>query len=356
MNTFKVIGLLQSGILYLYSTKDEIQIDPEYQRMGEIWTLDKRQLLIDSIINGFDVPKIYFHELSGKLVSKRYKYAIIDGRQRLESIWSFIEGAYPLSQDFKYLNDPTVKPAGLTYSEMGQKYPRLKALFDATTLTVVVVQTEDRDLIDEMFSRLNEAVPLNAAEKRNAYGGPLPKIIREVAKLPFFKSRIRISNRRYQHRDLATKFLHLANEGQVADTKKVYLDEFVRSYKNVSAAKVRPLSDEVKKILSAMNGVFVQKDKLLRSAGTIVLYFLLFKDGLKEGWVSKVKRAKLESLEKKREYNRIVAEKDIARADYDLLEFDRLTQTPNDAYAIRIRLKTLKKLIGVRLKKRRNLS
>ena len=48
---FDVFELRISSILYLYSRRSTISIDPEYQRMGGVWTLDKRQLLIDSIIN-----------------------------------------------------------------------------------------------------------------------------------------------------------------------------------------------------------------------------------------------------------------------------------------------------------------
>src|SRR5579863_8184040 len=169
MSNFSVAELPQRSILYLYSTKDEIQINPDYQRQGEVWPLEKRQLLLDSILNGFDVPKIYFHELPD--ATHGCKYAIIDGRQRLESIWSFIDGDFALSNEFEYLNDSKIKAAGLTYRELGTRYPKLKTIFDATSLSVVVVRTSDEDLIEEMFSRLNEAVPLNAAEKRNAFGG-----------------------------------------------------------------------------------------------------------------------------------------------------------------------------------------
>ena len=90
---FSVGGLNDASVLLIYSQKRNIQLDPPYQREGGIWTPEKRQLLIDSIINGFDIPKLYFHEFSPmKIVgSRKYKYAIVDGRQRLESIWSFID-------------------------------------------------------------------------------------------------------------------------------------------------------------------------------------------------------------------------------------------------------------------------
>lgn len=247
-----------------------------------------------------------------------------------------------------YLNDPTVKAASLTYRELGDRYPQLKALFDATTISVIVVRTADLDLIEEMFSRLNEAVPLNAAERRNALGGPVPEAIRRVAKFPFFKRRVYVSNKRYQHRELAAKLLYLADAGKEADTKKVYLDEFVKRYRNSSHSRVRPLVREVRKALSAMDKVFVRRDKLLRSPGVIVLYFLLFKDGIKRDWRRKISRAALERFERARAENRERAQRDITKADYDLLEFDRLTQTPNDAYAMRLRLQTLKKFLRVK--------
>ncbi len=87
-------------------------IDPDYQRMGDIWTLDKKQLLIDSIINDFDVPKIYFHDLRAYDKKSKYEFSIIDGRQRLEAVWAFIDGDFPLADDFKYLADSKVKAAG----------------------------------------------------------------------------------------------------------------------------------------------------------------------------------------------------------------------------------------------------
>ena len=44
-----------------------------------------------------------------------------------------------------------------------------------------------------------------------------------------------------------------------------------------------------------------------------------------------------------RETNRTKAEKDLANANYDRIEFDRHSQSPNDGYAIKFRLKILLK-------------
>lgn len=96
----------------------------------------------------------------------------------------------------------------------------IKARFDASPLSIVTINTDDMELIEDLFSRLNEAVALNAPEKRNAFGGPLPEIIRAVANHEFFLKRIPFGDKRYRHRDLAAKFLYLQFANRIVNTKK----------------------------------------------------------------------------------------------------------------------------------------
>lgn len=140
------------------------------------------------------------------------------------------------------------------------------------------------------------------------------------------------------------------NEGAIADTKKVYLDEFVRDFKTKPETALETLVREDRRILRAMESVFEDKDNLLRSQGIVVIYFLLFKDAPGQRWLTKLKRSRFEEFEKARAANREKAEKNVTKADYDLLEFDRYAQTPNDAYAIRLRLATLKNFLRVPVK------
>jgi hypothetical protein len=340
---FNVFEARNSSVLYLYSLRESIDVEPVYQRMGDVWTLDKRQLLIDSIINEFDIPKIYLHDLKDFGSSGSKQFALIDGRQRLEAIWKFIDGGFTLADDILYLHDHSVSLSGLTYREMAERYPALKQKFDSTTLSVFIVQTDDIDLIEEMFSRLNEAVPLNAAEKRNAFGGPLPKIVREVANLSFFKKRLRISNNRHQHRDLAAKLIYLRHHAKIVDTKKIHLDNFFKENVEAAASRFKSSIADTKSTLAVMDDLFIDADKLLRSAGMVVLYFLLFRKAIESKWKKLPTRSQLKDFDARREKNRKAAEVDISKADYDLLEFDRFTQTPNDAHAIRFRLDLLVK-------------
>ena len=341
-----IYPMSDSAILWVNAKRSAIEVDPPYQREGDVWTLEKRQLLIDSILNGFDLPKLYFHRFArpkDKGTQKGIQFAIIDGRQRLETIWHFVDDKFSLADDFKFFEDTKVKAGGLTYSDLAKEYPSLKMRFDAKTLPVVIVETDDLDLIEEMFSRLNEAVPLNAAEKRNALGGPMAKAIRDVAEHKFFQECIAFSNKRYQHREAAVKFLYLEREGTIIDTKKVYLDRFVRDYRGKSSKSVQHLVRKVSEVLDQMSTIFGQEDKLLRSQGMVIIYFLIFKNCSGERWFAKLSRKTLLQFDQLRAKNREAAEEDISEAKYDLLEFDRMSvQGTNDALSLNFRFETMR--------------
>lgn len=353
MSDFSIGTYPHGSILIVYSERHELELDPTYQRISDIWTVEKRQLLIDSLLNGFDIPKIYFHEFFPPKTkgSARYRYAIIDGKQRLQTIWDFIDGRLRLAEDFKFLRDEAVQAGGLTYTELATRYPQLKGRFDSTPLPIVTIRTEDIDLIEDMFSRLNEAVPLNAPEKRNALGGPVPSRIRRVAEHPFFATRVPFRDHRYRHRDMAAKFLYLEFSNGIANTKKVNLDTFVKDFKKrnldaeecASPAVVDTLADKTEETMALLNAAFKKKDQLLRQVGMITLYYYLFRF-MKLGRVGEVKRDMLVAFNNARDANRRIIEETNEtdpRVNSDLLTFDQHSQTPNDAYALRDRLEII---------------
>jgi hypothetical protein len=349
MYELKTYPLKNSTIQRIYFEKDEIYTDPEYQRSGEIWTLEKRQLLIDSILNDYDIPKLYFHDLNTPMKLKngqKVLYTIIDGKQRLETIWKFKEDKFSLAEDFRYYKEDKVKAGGLKYSELSKKYQKLKVIFDSFILPIICVSTNDMDLIEDMFSRLNEAVPLNAAEKRNAFGGPMAKTIRNVSNHHFFKEKVRISNKRYQHREISARLLFLdyciGDIKKIYDTKKAYLDWFVKLFKKKSELHAPKYGNQVQFILNEMLEVFHKKDVLLRAQSSIPIYYLLFMLAKDQGRLDNISRKKLIDFNNKILQNRKNAEQDIAKADYELLEYHRMSiQGTNDASSIRERVRII---------------
>ncbi|MEK0157892.1 DUF262 domain-containing protein [Pseudoalteromonas piscicida] len=346
MSFIQTNPLKNSTIMLIYAEREEIKLDPVYQRQSDVWTKEKKQLLIDSILNNYDIPKIYFHIYDRKSNQETgIAYSVIDGRQRLETIWQFIEGEFPLSSDFEYQKDTEINMKGLTYSDIAKEFPRIKIQFDSFILPIVGVETDDIDLIEDMFSRLNEAVPLNAAEKRNAFGGAAVKAIRDIAGSDLFVNRVRFTNKRYQHLEVAARILltedSLQEHGKIVDTKKVYLDKFAKVHVN-DRVRMRRLVKEVTRNLSLMCDTFSQSDEILKAQGNMVLYYLLFRKASLLGELEKLKRRKFLNFRVLLSDNRARAEKNYSESSYELLEFDRLAQQgTNDASNIKERFRIL---------------
>lgn len=77
MATIRTFPFLNSTILRINSEYDVININPEYQRKGGVWTRQKKQLLIDSILNDYDIPKLYFHYYNTEQKRKVAAYMIM---------------------------------------------------------------------------------------------------------------------------------------------------------------------------------------------------------------------------------------------------------------------------------------
>lgn len=360
MKPIDVEPLKQNKIIDLYSIRQMIDMKPSYQRQGDIWSEPKQQLLIDSILNGFDLPKLYFHNTEdiNAQDGRRYRYAVIDGKQRLESIWGFINDDYPLAEDFELFENPGLEMAGLKYSELANRFPKIHARFESYKLPIQVVSTSDIEMIEEMFSRLNEAVPLNAPEKRNALGGPLPPKIRQLAQHEFFTTRLPFPNNRYKHLDLATKFLYVEFKGGATDTKKRNLDEFVDLFRQENRfVDAEHLSARVQSTIEKMSPIFLHRDFLLSSVGMVVVYYLVFRElSVKPDGSQLLKRHRFVDFEELRQQNRtfyreaqdrqlqmtLPAQSMVRNIDPNLLEFDRLMQSPNDKGALELRSSMLR--------------
>ena len=84
---------------------------PPYQR-GLVWTDQQRKDLIDSIINGYDIPKLYFKK------SKDEKLEVIDGQQRLDAIFRFMDNGFSLDKDCQFDEDTTQEIGNTKFKDL----------------------------------------------------------------------------------------------------------------------------------------------------------------------------------------------------------------------------------------------
>jgi hypothetical protein len=308
------------------------------------------------VINGFDIPKLYFHEIGpSSSGASQYRYAVIDGKQRLLALWEFMSNRLQLSEEFVFFEDERIKAAGAKYDDLMLKFPRLRARFDSFDVPVTViqtdeVQTDEESFIEDLFVRLNIQMSLSAPERRNALGGPLPYVIRKIGACPFFTESVRITNKRLQHYDMAAKFLYLTRVDAIESTKKEALDSFVTKVKRLSELKQPEMSKEViealevktRGILDSMHGFFGRNDSLLGSQGRATLYFHLFRIHRRLGHAVPFTKQMLErfneevtAARKKSQRRSQGAQEELTPLERNLISFDLEKQSPNDAGAIR---------------------
>jgi hypothetical protein len=138
--------------------KRELVLAPKFQRRS-VWSPKARSYLIDTIIRGKPIPKIYMRQdINPK--TRRVTREIVDGQQRLRTVLSFLEDGFPL------LRVHNKEYGGKRFSELEEETQReiLKYEFSVDLLQ----DMPDQDVYD-IFARLNTyAVTLNAQELRNA--------------------------------------------------------------------------------------------------------------------------------------------------------------------------------------------
>ena len=314
------------------SNKKRINMSPSYQRRGHIWSKPRRALLIDSILNGYDVPKFYLSDftLANTALNDQEKaYAVIDGKQRLNAIFEFFDDQLVLDGEcsLKQSGEPL---AGLNYSKLKQRHPEAAVRFEEFVPMVMSVASDDKERIEELFVRLNLAAPPNGAEVRNAMPGIVPGLTRQLADHQFFTKAVRFSVSRYEDRNTATKLLLIEHNGGLMSTKKADLDRFARlaAKPNTDAATFIAEEKRAEDVLDRMAEVFQTRDVLLSSSGRVPLYYWLVRE-VDQSSLPDL-RAFLIGFEEERKQNRALAERDRQSADSELLLFDTSARSPND--------------------------
>lgn len=322
------------------SRRNKIDMSPPYQRRGRLWSQTDKGYLIDSILNGFDIPKIYMADFtvgeSSKLNSSRLPYAIIDGKQRFEAIFDFFDGTVVLNDDFIYKSDSSLKLGGLSYKDLVANHYEIAEIFETFNLTIMEVHASTEEPINELFVRLNRNKPLAGAEIRNAMSGPAPQIIRSISSHSFFTDCIAFSVKRGADLNTAAKLLQFEYAEKPVDTKKRALDDFVKNVEDSQNKKLLELATRrVTESLDAMSEIFLPRDKLLSSGGIIPVYYWLCRE--QDTSKHHLIREFLVDFESRRKLNRASASQSIKGGitasnmqSNALIAFDNLNRSTND--------------------------
>lgn len=138
----------------------DITVNRSYQRSDQVWPESAKTYLIETIILGYPLPKIYLHQITD-IRSRKTVKEIVDGQQRSQTIFDFFNDKFVLSKAAE-----TESLQGLKYSDLDDEQ---KAAFLSFPLSIDLLVGATKDNIVEVFRRMNSyTVPLNPEEHRHA--------------------------------------------------------------------------------------------------------------------------------------------------------------------------------------------
>ncbi|WP_370681915.1 DUF262 domain-containing protein [Comamonas sp. GB3 AK4-5] len=131
-------------------------VNRRYQRKL-VWTLDEKRRFIDSLLSGYPVPIVLLAER--KSIPDQGLFEIIDGMQRLNAVFGFIENEYAVNGSFFDLNTMAETKALLDAGAIKQREPILSreacVAIAAYTIPLSIYEFSGDGDVDEVFRRIN---------------------------------------------------------------------------------------------------------------------------------------------------------------------------------------------------------
>ncbi len=214
-------------------------IIPEFQR-GYVWKPAQASKLIESFLMGLPVPGIFVFIQEHQIHRSNPVQLVIDGQQRLRSVFGFFEGKMPASERPFRLTGVDEKWVGKGYSDLEHWEQRI--LLTSILRVVNIEQREprhDSSSIYQIFERLNTGgTALTPQEIRNSsFHGPFNNMLVEVNKDPCWRDIFGTTQPDNRMRDveLIARFLAL-HEGSDSYTQpmKVFINDYMKKHQRNS--------------------------------------------------------------------------------------------------------------------------
>lgn len=242
-----------------------LRFDLAIQR-NETWSDYQKSDLIHSVLYGYYIPPVLVQD------SNDGKKWFLDGKQRLTTLMTYIEGSWALSKKTKPVYGHKI--AGMKFKDLSVEMQ--EEILDET-ITLVRMKNMTEAERDEMFVKQNSGSPLSRMEMTRAMHSELIESINEIARIPFFKDDIELSRKarnRFVDQEIILQIAMLMEEGKekikgfgaahieeyvlrLKEADKTISDELMQRYENVSAYLTLAFEeyemDEIKRALKKIH-------------------------------------------------------------------------------------------------------
>lgn len=256
----------------IYKIREQITF-PDYQREPNVWTSEDKQLLMDSILQEIDIPKLYFNRIS------KDGYEVIDGQQRLWAIWEFLDDMYLFKTDSK--DEKLKKMEGYKFSDMKD----LRDEILSYKLQIVMIANASEAYLRKLFLRLQLGKLLIMGEKLNASVGKMKDFVfNRMVKHSFIQA-IKISDRRFAKQTLCAHICINSftrdNLGEFVRTRYDDLKYFFEIYSHLQGTDLKNFEDKCNKIIAVLDllgAAFKEKAHELRNRSFILSVYLFVEE------------------------------------------------------------------------------
>lgn len=141
--------------LYAQYRAGNLVVNRRYQRKL-VWSVEEKQSFIDSLMQQLPVPLILVAERKGE---EGARLEIIDGLQRLDAVFSFVNNAFPVGDgyfDLETLAETKEEFDARRLKQKSRKLPRdVCTRFAGYNLPLSVYRADSDAEVDEVFRRIN---------------------------------------------------------------------------------------------------------------------------------------------------------------------------------------------------------
>ena len=246
----------------MYANKT-INFDLVIQRKDNIWDNKRKSSLIHSILAGYPMPAVFASK-------DENVYHFLDGKQRLTSVFSYLNDEFPLS------GVPVIdgiEVSGKLFSELTEDLRR--RILDYP-VDVHRMEEIGEDEIEELFYRLNNGVALRPIETTRAIlGSRVLQFVADIAGMHFFTEKVNVSKvarQRYVDQELVLQILTLVHNRDTGFGGKE-IQTFVRELRN---AEIRDeLRAKMQNACFYLNEAFPRKEAFLKKIHVPMLFKLV---------------------------------------------------------------------------------
>lgn len=227
---------------------NEINLSPDFQRKGGIWTDEAQSRLIESILIRIPLPAFYVD------ATDEDNWLVVDGLQRLTALKRFIVDQSLALQGLEFLHQWENK----RFAEIPRS---LQRRIEETGVTIFAIQKGTPEEVKfNIFKRINTGgLPLSPQEIRNALNGT--RVRRFILKLAqsrefMLATKNSIKDKRMADRECVTRFLAFMRQDPSKYSRKdfdAFLNKVMSDLDNPSVTSDRELGKLEKQFYAAMD-------------------------------------------------------------------------------------------------------